>query len=147
VTSSSEEKIKQAVRLGAKRGLLHAPAEGYAERLAQVGPFDLAIDSAGGDGFNEVASALVTGGRLVFFGGTAGNIPEFKLRPAFWGHLTLLGTTMGSPRDFSGLLNFVTTHELKPTVDRIFPFADLEEAFVRMAGGEGIGKYVLDMHR
>lgn len=145
VTSGSEDKLRRAQAAGARAGVLHAPAEGYAERLAQAGPFDLAIDSAGGSGFNAVAASLRPGGRLVFFGGTAGNVPDFVLRPVFWGQLSLLGTTMGSPRDFEALLDFVTAKGLRPTVDAVFGFRELEAAFARMAGGEGMGKYVLDM--
>ncbi len=41
------------------------------------------------------------GARIVIYGGTTGNA-TIRPFPIFWKHLTILGTSMGSPADFAG---------------------------------------------
>jgi NADPH:quinone reductase-like Zn-dependent oxidoreductase len=51
---------------------------------------------------------------------------------------------MGSPRDFGGLLDLVTTGRIAPPViDRSFPLADAAEAHEYLESGQGFGKVVL----
>ena len=73
VTSSSKAKIERAVSLGAAGGVLYTE-EDWGKQLQRMNPrgFDAIIDSAGGNGFGALIRLLGMGGRLVFFGGTAG---------------------------------------------------------------------------
>lgn len=142
VTSGSEEKIAAAKRAGAAGGVLHARA-GWGETLAKAaGPFDLCVDSAGGAVWPEACDALRAGGRLVFFGATLG-AGEVPMRKAFFKQIAFLGTAMGSPRDFTGMLDFVARHDLRPPLDSMFTLDDVEQAFARMAAGAQTGKIVL----
>jgi NADPH:quinone reductase-like Zn-dependent oxidoreductase len=50
---------------------------------------------------------------------------------------------MGSPEDFSSLMTFVAAHKITPVVDKVFPLAEADAAFRRMASGEQFGKIVL----
>ena len=63
----------------------------------------------------------------------------------FWKQLRLLGSTMGSPADFSAMLDFVTHHRIEPVIDRIFPLADVNEAIDRLGSSEQFGKLVLEI--
>src|SRR5690606_3859722 len=142
VTSGSREKLAAARQNGAAGGVLHTEA-GWGEKLAaQAGPFDLCVDSAGGAVWPEACDALRPGGRLVFFGATLG-AGEVPMRKAFFKQLSLLGTAMGSPRDFSDLLEFVARHDLRPPVDATYDLADVEAALARMDAGAQTGKIVL----
>lgn len=142
VTSGSQGKIDAARHDGAAGGVLHAEP-GWGEALAKAaGPFDLCVDSAGGAVWTEACDALRPGGRLVFLGATlgAGQVP---MRKAFFKQLSILGTAMGSPRDFADMLAFVARHDLRPPVDSVFDLADVEKAFARMDAGAQSGKIVL----
>jgi zinc-binding alcohol dehydrogenase/oxidoreductase len=142
VTSGSPEKLEAAKSDGAAGGVLYTEA-GWGERLAKTaGLFDLCVDSAGGAGWAEIVDALKPGGRLVFFGATRG-AGEIPMRKAFFKQLSILGTSMGSPRDFEGLVRFVSRHDLRPPVDSVFDLADVEKALARMDAGEQSGKIVL----
>jgi D-arabinose 1-dehydrogenase-like Zn-dependent alcohol dehydrogenase len=57
----------------------------------------------------------------------------------------MLGTTMGSPEDFSSLMTFVAAHKITPVVDKVFPLAEADAAFRRMASGEQFGKIALSL--
>ncbi len=142
VTSGSSEKIGEARRAGAAGGVLYTQS-GWGEALSkEAGPFDLCLDSAGGAGWGDITDALAPGGTLVFFGATRG-AGEIPMRKAFFKQISMLGTAMGSPRDFEGLLTFVAAHDLRPPLDSVHDLADVEKALARMEAGAQSGKIVL----
>ena len=82
-----------------------------AEKMRQLAGgegFDLAIDGTGGANFNAVLDALRPGGRVVNYGATGGATPDFLVRRIYWKQISVLGTTMGSPRDFQWMLSSLT---------------------------------------
>src|ERR1700712_402083 len=128
VTSSSGEKIERAKEMGACAGVNYK-AQDWAQQLQlMAGGFDVIIDSALGNGFDKLLDISNPGARLVFFGGTAGNLPALNGRKIFWKQLQLLGTTMGSPDDFKGMIDLVNKHEIVPVVDEVFPMAQAQKA-------------------
>lgn len=144
VTSGSVEKLARAQSLGATGGVNYREA-GWGAALAQAagGPFDVIVDSAGGEGFASLIELTRPGGRIVFFGATTGNPAGLDLRKCFFRQINLLGTTMGSPDDFAGMTAFVAEHKIVPVVDRVFPLAETEQALRHMEAGAQFGKIVL----
>lgn len=143
VTSGSGEKIERAREIGACAGVNYK-AQDWAEQLKQLaGGFDVIIDSALGDGFEKLVDLANPGGRIVFFGGTAGNIPPLNGRKIFWKQLQIMGTTMGSPDDFKAMLDFVNEHKIVPVVDEVFLLADANKAVHKMEKSTQFGKIVL----
>ena len=143
VTSGSAEKIARAKKLGARGGVNYCEA-GWAEAMEKLaGRFDVIVDSAGGDGFAKLIDLTKPGGRIVFFGATAGNPKGLDLRKCFFRQINLLGTTMGSPADFAGMTKFVETHRITPVVDKVFPLDHADDALRHMEAGTQFGKLVL----
>lgn len=143
VTSSSAEKIAKAIALGAKGGFHYTRADWAVEAAKIAGMFDVIVDSAGGAGFGDLIDLAAPGGRIVFFGGTRGNGPALPLRKIFWRQLSLLGTTMGSPANWSAMMEFVALHRVRPVVSEVFPLARAAEAFALMERGGQCGKIVV----
>lgn len=144
VTSSSPEKIAQATELGAQGGYNYKDAD-WAKATRPLGGFHLLIDSAGGPGFAQLIEAAAAGARIVFFGATRGDPPTLPSRKVFWRQLSLLGTTMGSPADWSAMISFVGRHKLRPIVSNVFPLDRAAEAFALMERGDQFGKIVVTM--
>jgi zinc-binding alcohol dehydrogenase/oxidoreductase len=143
VTSSSDDKIARAVALGARGGFRY-DRDGWAAGAANSpGPFDVIVDSAGGPGFGHLIDVAAPGGRIVFCGATRGNAPEVALRKLFWRQISLLGTTMGSPADWSTMTAFVGRHRLRPVVSDVFTLERGAEAFDLMERGGQFGKIVI----
>jgi D-arabinose 1-dehydrogenase-like Zn-dependent alcohol dehydrogenase len=68
------------------------------------------------------------------------------IRPFYFGQYDLLGTTMGSPHDFAGLLGLMAEHDVPPPViDRAFPLDRAADAPTSLASGAGFGKVVLEI--
>lgn len=141
VTSGSAEKLARAQALGAAGGANYRDADWPAQLQKKAGGlFDVIVDSAGGEGFGRLIELTRPGGRLAFFGATAGNPPGLDVRKCFFRQINLLGTTMGSPADFHGMTQFVGQHRLVPVVDRVFPLAETEAAFRHMETAAQFGK-------
>lgn len=142
VTSASDEKLERARAMGADVTLNYATMPDWHKRARAAGPVDLVVDSSGGDTPAKALDLLRPGGRLVIYGATNG---EATIRPfsLFWRHLTIAGTSMGSPEDFAAMLELFEDGALQPAIDRTYEFGDAVEAFERMAQSEQFGKIVL----
>jgi len=143
VTSGSDAKIEKARSLGADGGVNYK-AEGWGKALQAMcdgGP-DVIIDSAGRDAFPTLVEILKPGGRLVTFGSTTGSTSTVEIRRIFWKQISVLGSTMGSPREFGQMLALFEGGPA-PVVDRVFPMAAAADAHRRMDQADQFGKIVL----
>jgi NADPH:quinone reductase-like Zn-dependent oxidoreductase len=86
--------------------------------------------------------ALVPGGRLVTCGGTGGGKVELNVAKLFFGQYEIMGSTMGTFREFEELTRLVTAG-LPVQVDSVYPLADYPSALDRMEAGAQFGKVVL----
>ena len=145
VTTSTQEKLDRAVALGADAGVLYPGADWAAAARELTGGrgVDLVLDSTGST-WPESVSAVCLGGRVVVFGATLGDQATLAVRPVYLGQVSLLGTTMGSPRDFAGLLAMLDEGTWAPVVDTALPLSDAEAAHERMLSGAQFGKVVLE---
>jgi zinc-binding alcohol dehydrogenase/oxidoreductase len=143
VTSGIQEKIDRAIAAGAVGGINYKN-EDWVEKLQQLaGSFDIIIDGAAGDNVNHLLNLASAGGRIIFYGSTRGNPSNIEIRRIFWKQLNVLGSTMGNPEDFQSMVSFLNEHRLHPIVDKIFPFADGENALRKMDSAEQFGKLVI----
>jgi NADPH:quinone reductase-like Zn-dependent oxidoreductase len=140
VTSSSDAKLERARQLGAAAGANYREA-GWAERIGGV---DLVVDSVGGEAVWEGALACLSrGGRLVNFADTAGDHGRVLLARLFLEHQRIIGTTLGSPREFDALLAHCGEATWRPVVDSVFPLRDAAAAHERLDAPDRFGKVVL----
>jgi NADPH:quinone reductase-like Zn-dependent oxidoreductase len=145
VTSSSPDTIERAVSAGALGGVLHNET-GWPEGAREMSPnnagFDLVLDPVGR--WSESVRALRPGGRLVVLGANAAETAEMDIRSFYFGQFDLLGTTMGSGRDFAGLLNMVDRCSVRaPLIDSEFPLDRAAEAHEHLERARTFGKCVL----
>jgi len=144
-TSSSEAKLEKARALGADVTINHKTMEidkAIWELTGKRG-VDVAIDHVGKDTIAKSVRALRRGGRLLVCGATTGGLAEIDLRYLFWRHLTILGSTMSSHREFEEVMRLIFMGKLKPVVDRVLPLEKAREAHEYLERGEQFGKIVL----
>ena len=145
VTSSSEEKIQQAIHLGARGGFDYRQ-EGWPKDFASAaGLPDLIIDSAAGPGYASLMGLAAPGGRIINYGATAGAPETIDMFKLFWKQLRLQGSTMGSPADFAAMVNFVEEHQIQPVIDTTFSLEDTNQAIDQLRSSPQFGKYVLEI--
>jgi NADPH:quinone reductase-like Zn-dependent oxidoreductase len=142
VTTSSEEKLARLLALGAAGGALYTEP-GWPERIGEV---DVVVDSVGGEELWEACLPLLRrGGRLVNFADTAGDHGRVLLARLFLEHQRILGTTLGSPREFDALLAHCAQASWRPMIDSEFLLEDVQAAHERLDAKDRLGKVVLEI--
>jgi len=106
---------------------------------------DVVVDNVGAPTMMMSLRAARKGGRILTVGNTGG--PELSLdnRYIFGKHLSILGSTMGTIRDFTTVMGLVFEGALRPVIDRVFPLEETASAQRRLEQGEQLGKIVLEI--
>ena len=79
----------------------------------------------------------------MIYGGTRGRWPAILPQHLFYKQAEILGSTMGSPRDFGTMLNCINATQLKPTIGQSFRLEDGADAFDYLESGQQFGKVIL----
>jgi NADPH2:quinone reductase len=148
--SRSAQKGKQLKQLGAD--FVFDPAEKGLRKLvlSAIAPkrVDIAVDSVGGPLFNEVIAMLGYAGRVSVVGRSAGVVPEFNTASLFFrrnriGGVTVAGYSVAQAiAAWNEIVSRLDAQGKRPVVDNVFPFADVKEAFARLAQGP-MGKVLI----
>lgn len=146
VTSSSDSKLDRARELGAELGVNHATADVAAAVKKHFGSgVHVVVDSVGAPTWPRSLKALRPGGRLVTCGATGGHDVTLDLRRLFWFQWSLLGSTMGTSREFAEVVAIGDRGLLRPVVDAAVSLDRGIEAYQRLQRGEQFGKLVLEV--
>ncbi len=145
MTASSEEKLARARNSGAAGGVLHTD-DNWPSQAKALSPnangFDVILDPVGL--WDRSVYALRPGGRIVVLGANVAEHVTMNVREFFFGQYSLLGTTMGGPADFRGLLDLVATGSVTPPpIAATYPLEDAAEAHRLLEAGGRFGKIVL----
>ncbi|UPW08512.1 zinc-binding dehydrogenase [Gordonia terrae] len=145
VAGSTASKIEQAQQSGAASGVLHSAGDwpAQAKKLSPDGEgFDVILDPVGL--WDRSVAALRHGGRLVVLGANVAEEVRMDVRGFYFGQYSLLGTTMGGPQDFRGLLELVVERAVQPPpIARIFRLSQAAEAHRALEAGDSFGKIIL----
>lgn len=143
VTSSSDDKLSRVRSMGADETINYRTVPEWGKRAREI---------AGGDGVDHVVEvggqgtlpqslrAVRTGGTISLIGVLAGGVMDVPLGPIVTRHVRMQGITVGSRDDFVDMMTAVARHQLRPAVDRVFPFEELRAALEHLAGGRHFGK-------
>ena len=145
---------ERAVRMGAEVHVTSRdPAKGEAAlALGAVGAYGsdddwpvrahVVVESVGPATWPRSTSALLPGGRLAVCGGTSGQTVEISLPRLFFKQHEIIGSTMGSYREFAEVTEMVG-QGLPVSVDATFGLDDYPRALERLASSSQLGKLVL----
>ncbi len=137
--TSSEEKKKEALRLGAHQTLNSRDKdeiEGAASR------FDLVISTVNVKlDWNLYLNTLKPRGRLHFVGATLEPL-DISVFSLILGQRSISGSPAGSPSTISRMLEFASLHKIKPVIEK-FSFAEINEAIARLRSGKTHYRIVL----
>lgn len=142
VTSGDAAKITKAMKMGAVGGYDYKDTNWTKDLVTDFGGVDVVIDGACGPGFSGLIRVCQPGGRIAFYGATAGQIGSVNPQQVFWKQLSILGSTMGSESDFGQMIDFVSKHHIVPVIDCVLPLDNYRDGFSRMAEGKQFGKIV-----
>lgn len=147
VTSGSPAKLEVARGLGADVLIDHRQVDVAEEvrKLTEGRGVDAIVDSVGEQSWRGSLRSLRRGGRLVVCGATTGPTVSLDLRRLFWHQWSLLGSTLGSRREYAEVVRLAGEGKLWPVIDQAVPWDRALFAIERLARGEQIGKLVIEV--
>lgn len=146
ITSSSEEKLQRARELGAHHTINYVTTPEWHEEVLRLtgGEGANVVLEVGGEGtVSRSVAAVSMAGTVAIIGGVSGFGGEVNPAALLSGAKRLVGIFVGSRTMLEDLVRFVQVVDLKPVVDRVFPFDQAQEAFRYMESGSHFGKVVI----
>ena len=157
LTTVLNEKFAKAVEHLRADRVIDTSKEDLAEIMKQEKEagrgVDICIDCLGGETVGRCLPNLAHGGRWIMIATLAGDLTDVDLRKLYVNNSRLIGTTLRSRTSeakkeiLASMVNTiwpkVECGEIRPTIWRIYPMAQAEEAQDEMQGGKSVGKIVL----
>jgi NADPH:quinone reductase-like Zn-dependent oxidoreductase len=144
-TAGGPAKVAKALELGCATAIDHYDGDvvtGVLDATDGRG-VDLVVDHVGPALFEQSVRSLAIKGRMVFCGTTTGVTAELDLPAVYhWGRV-LIGAGGYRAPDFASMLADVARHGLRPVIDSVHTFDQLDVAQARMAAGDVFGKIVI----
>jgi NADPH:quinone reductase-like Zn-dependent oxidoreductase len=146
ITSSSDEKLERARQLGADAVINYQTTPEWgkaAANLAGRDGVDHVIEVGGAGTFLQSVRACRFGGKIGMIGILSGIEVKTEIFPIVHKSATVFGIYVGSREMFEELNRALEQSNVRPVIDKIFPFASAPEAFEYMASGSHFGKVVI----
>jgi NADPH:quinone reductase-like Zn-dependent oxidoreductase len=146
ITSSSDEKIERALKLGACDGINYKTTPNWDRRVRELTAgegVDHVVEVGGAGTFAKSLSAARIGGHVCVIGVLSGTTTSLDVIPLLMQKLRVQGVLVGSREEFEAMNRAIALHKLRPAVDRVFAFTEAPEAFRHMERGAHFGKIVI----
>ena len=144
-TASSEEKLERARQLGADFVINYKTDEfdRKIRELTHKRGVDVVVDYIGADTWVRSLRSARRGGRVLTCGATSGFAPQTDLRQIYFRQVQVIGSTMGSHREFLDVMKYIFRGQLKPIIDRVLPLSEAQKGHELIEGRSVFGKIVL----
>lgn len=100
---------------------------------------DAIVDIGGGDTLSQAIQSMAPGGYIGLVGILEATRAEIEIIPIIANQITLEGAIVGSRADFRALDGAFAAHKVKPVVDRVFAFDELDAALDCLGRGDHFG--------
>lgn len=150
ITSSSDEKLARAKQLGANAIINYRTTPDWQAEVLKLTDgrgVDLVLEVGGTDTLAKSVNSTRIGGSVAIIGGVSGFGGEFQPFSLIGGKRKLLGIYVGPRKALEELVNFVALNNIKPVVDREFPFSQAREAYAFLEAGQHFGKVVINVSK
>ncbi len=148
-TSSSDEKLAKAKQFGASEGINYKTTPEWDKKVREwtggVG-VDHVVEVGGAGTLPRSLKAVRMGGHVALIGVLAGGA-ETNPMPVLMKAVRLQGVFVGSRAMFEAMNRAIAVHQLRPGVDRVFPFEEARAAYRYLESGAHFGKVVLRLER
>ena len=142
-TSSSDLKLDKLKQLGASEVINYKTTPNWDEKVweltNEVG-VDRIIEVGGAGTFNKSLRAIRYGGYISLIGVLSGFNADVSTASILHKGVTVQGIYVGSRVMFEAMNQAIALHNIKPIVDRVFPFQEARQALEYMESGAHFGK-------
>jgi NADPH:quinone reductase-like Zn-dependent oxidoreductase len=147
VTSSSDEKLAKAKKLGAFGTINYKEDPAWEKavfKLTEGRGVDHVIEVGGAGTLGKSLASVSAGGHIALIGVLTGfGPPSESLFPLVGKNANMSGIYVGSRADFEAMNGFISEKHLQPVIDKVFSFDQAAEAMDYLASGNHFGKVVL----
>ncbi|HXX20205.1 MAG TPA: NAD(P)-dependent alcohol dehydrogenase [Candidatus Acidoferrum sp.] len=146
VTSSSDEKIERARKLGASEGVnykTHPDWEKEVLKLTGGRGVDCVIENGGIGTLQRSFECVGWGGKIALIGVLAGREGSANPHDLMFKSASLHGIGVGHRASLEQLIQAIEVNGIKPVIDRVFPFDQASDAFALQASGSYFGKIAI----
>lgn len=148
VTSSSDEKLERARKLGADETINYKTIPNWEEQVYKLTDgigVDQVIEVGGAGTLPKSLRSVRYGGRVSLIGVLTGAASEINPMPVLQKSIALQGIYVGSRDMFAAMNRAIAQTRLKPTIDRVFPFVEAQEAYNYLKSANHFGKVVIQL--
>ncbi len=146
VTSSSDEKLARARKLGAADGINYRATPAWEQevlRLTDGRGVDCIVEVGGGGTLGRSIQAIGLGGKIALIGVLTGHTGDANPLGLMTKYASLHGVFVGSRTMFEQLNAAIACNALEPVVDRVFAFDEAADAYRHLERGAHFGKVVI----
>ncbi len=146
ITSSSEEKLARARELGADETVNYKMTPDWEKQVYELSDrtgVDHVIEVGGTGTLPKSLQAVRIGGRVSLIGVLSGRGEQVDPLPILFKSLTVQGIYVGSREMFETMNRNIAQHQVKPIIDKIFPFNQAQEAYRYLQSAAHFGKVVI----
>ena len=146
VTSSSDAKLERARELGAAATVNYRETPEWAKELKQITEgqgVDLVVEVGGAETLPQSVRSVRPGGQISLIGNLSGAALDFNLVPVFMRGVRIQGILVGHREGFEAMSQAIAESQMRPVVDRVFPWSDARQALEHLAAGRHFGKVCL----
>lgn len=143
ITSSSDEKLERARRLGADEAINYQRTPDWDQevlRLTGGKGVDHVVEVGGPATLARSLNAVRIGGQISQIGVLSGFSIEIPIYQILRKQIRIQGIAIGSRWAFEQMNDAIALHKIRPVIDRVFPFEEAPEAFRYLEKGGHVGK-------
>lgn len=145
-TSGSDAKLERAIKLGASEGINYRTTADWGRRASELTEkrgVDHVVEVGGAGTLNESLAAVRTGGIISMIGVLTGVSAEVNTTAILMKSVQVHGIYVGSREMFEAMNRAISENQLRPVVDRVFPFEQAPAALKYLESGAHFGKVCL----
>ncbi|MCB9864342.1 MAG: NAD(P)-dependent alcohol dehydrogenase [Phycisphaerales bacterium] len=146
ITSSSDEKLERCRQLGVDETINYRQMPAWDERVRELTNgrgADHIVEVGGADTFGKSLRAVRIGGRISVIGILSGVQAPTDLTAILMRRVAVQGIFVGSRATFESMNRAIEATNLKPVVNRAFPFERAIDGISEMANASHFGKIVI----
>jgi NADPH:quinone reductase-like Zn-dependent oxidoreductase len=145
-TSSSDEKLERAKKLGADYLINYKSNPEWGKealKLTDGRGVDVVVEVGGENTLGKSLEAVRVGGAIVVIGVLGGFTNNILIPLLFSKNARMIGISVGSREQFDSMTKAMDGWKLKPVVDKVFQVGQVQDALKLMQAGGHFGKICL----
>ncbi|MCG8606458.1 zinc-binding dehydrogenase [bacterium] len=146
-TSSSEEKCRNALKLGVAKAFNYREKNWHEQVLQYTDGrgVDIIQDNVGAATWPTALGLLARNGRLVACGSHSGSEVTIDMAHVYHRQLSILGSNGGTLADLTSVLGLMTEGRLRPVIDTVLPLDQIHKGHRLLEEGGHFGKVVVEI--